>query len=129
MSTEHQTTAVDVHILDKDYRVACPDEEHSALIASANLLIVELPLREGGPAQDAPEHHPGVLQLVVRVVRRVHQRVEGRQQLVAFELGRLDGLVGKRRSPAELVQENGNSVGEVHHRVLGRGRDCDHHVA
>jgi len=49
MSSKSQTTAVDVHILDKDYRVACPDEEHSALIASANLLSNRMQeIRDGG---------------------------------------------------------------------------------
>jgi len=49
MSTKSQSTAVDVHILDKDYRVACPDEEHSALIASANLLSSRMQeIRDGG---------------------------------------------------------------------------------
>ena len=48
MSTPNRT-AVDVHILGKDYRVACPEEEHSALIASANLLNNRMQeIRDGG---------------------------------------------------------------------------------
>jgi cell division protein ZapA len=42
-------SAVDVHILDKDYRVACPDDEQSALVASANLLNTRMQeIRDGG---------------------------------------------------------------------------------
>lgn len=49
MSSGSATTAVDVHILDKDYRVACPDEEQSALVASANLLNSRMQeIRDGG---------------------------------------------------------------------------------
>lgn len=33
-----QSVAVDVHILDKEYRVMCPPEERDALIASARQL-------------------------------------------------------------------------------------------
>ena len=33
-----QAVAVDVHILDKEYRVMCPPEERDALIASARQL-------------------------------------------------------------------------------------------
>lgn len=42
-------SAVDVHILDKDYRVACPGDEQSALVASANLLSTRMQeIRDGG---------------------------------------------------------------------------------
>ena len=34
---EH-TVGVDVHILDKSYRIACPEEEREDLVASARLL-------------------------------------------------------------------------------------------
>ena len=41
--------AVNVHILDKDYRVSCPEDEQSALIASANLLNTRMQeIRDGG---------------------------------------------------------------------------------
>jgi cell division protein ZapA len=40
---------VTVYILDKEYRVACPEEEHSALLASASLLNARMKqIREGG---------------------------------------------------------------------------------
>jgi cell division protein ZapA len=40
---------VTVHILDKEYRVACPEDEHSALLASANLLNARMKqIRDSG---------------------------------------------------------------------------------
>lgn len=33
-----EPVAVDVHILDKDYRISCPEEEREALIRSARFL-------------------------------------------------------------------------------------------
>jgi cell division protein ZapA len=40
---------VTVYILDKEYRVACPEDEHSALLASAGLLNARMKqIRESG---------------------------------------------------------------------------------
>ncbi|MBA2491866.1 MAG: cell division protein ZapA [Gammaproteobacteria bacterium] len=40
---------VTVYILDKEYRVACPEDEHSALLASATLLNARMKqIRESG---------------------------------------------------------------------------------
>lgn len=40
---------VTVYILDKEYRVACPEDEHSALLASASLLNTRMKqIRESG---------------------------------------------------------------------------------
>ncbi|HKF94825.1 MAG TPA: cell division protein ZapA [Gammaproteobacteria bacterium] len=40
---------VTVYILDKEYRVACPEDEHSALLASADLLNARMKqIRESG---------------------------------------------------------------------------------
>ncbi|MBA2408669.1 MAG: cell division protein ZapA [Gammaproteobacteria bacterium] len=40
---------VTVYILDKEYRVACPEDEHSALLASASLLNARMKqIRESG---------------------------------------------------------------------------------
>jgi cell division protein ZapA len=33
-----ESISVTVYILDKEYRIACPEDEHSALLASASLL-------------------------------------------------------------------------------------------
>jgi cell division protein ZapA len=40
---------VTVYILDKEYRVACPEDEHSALLASASLLNARMKqIRDSG---------------------------------------------------------------------------------
>lgn len=40
---------VTVHILDKEYRVACPEDEHGALLASASLLNARMKqIRDSG---------------------------------------------------------------------------------
>jgi len=41
--------AVTIHILDKEFRIACPEEEHDALLASAHFLDSKMKeIRDGG---------------------------------------------------------------------------------
>lgn len=37
-TTTAETISVSIHILDKEYRIACPEEEREALMASAHFL-------------------------------------------------------------------------------------------
>ena len=44
-----ENLAVTIHILDKEFRIACPEEEHDALIASAHFLDSKMKeIRDGG---------------------------------------------------------------------------------
>jgi len=44
-----ENLAVTIHILDKEFRIACPEEEHDALLASAHFLDSKMKeIRDGG---------------------------------------------------------------------------------
>ncbi len=44
-----ENLAVTIHILDKEFRIACPEQEHDALIASAHFLDNKMKeIRDGG---------------------------------------------------------------------------------
>ncbi len=49
MSDTGNNTAVTIHLLDKEYLVACPEEEHEALLTSARFLDKKMrEIRSGG---------------------------------------------------------------------------------
>jgi len=44
-----ENLAVTIHILDKEFRIACPEEEHDALLASAHFLDMKMKeIRDSG---------------------------------------------------------------------------------
>lgn len=48
MSDTGNNTAVTIHLLDKEYLVACPEEEHEALLTSARFLDKKMREIRGG---------------------------------------------------------------------------------
>jgi len=44
MTNTSTTTNISVHILDKEYQIACPEGEEQSLLESARLIRIRLPV-------------------------------------------------------------------------------------
>ncbi len=81
---------ITVHILDKEFRVACPEEEQSALYASANLLNTRMQeIRDSGKVVGADRI------AVMAALNLTHELLQNRNQrenLSQSITGRIRGL-------------------------------------
>ncbi len=88
--------AVTVHILDKEYRVACPEEERSALLASANFLNTRMQeIRDSGKVIGADRI------AVIAALNLTHELLQNRNQ--RDNLSR--SLTGRIRSLQERIEQ------------------------
>ncbi len=94
MSDDH--VAVTVQILDKEYRVACPEEERSALLASANFLNTRMQeIRDSGKVIGADRI------AVMAALNLTHELLQNRNQ--RDNLSR--SLTGRIRSLQERIEQ------------------------
>jgi len=86
---------VNLHILDKDYVVACPEEERDTLIASADYLNEKVQLvREGGKVVSTER------MVVVSALNIIHEYLHYKQdkesniQAISKDIGQLQEKIG-----------------------------------
>lgn len=85
-----QSVAVDVHILDKEYRVMCPPEERDALVASARQLDARMrEIRDHGRVIGTERI---AVMAALNIVHELMQRESAQHELDRGIAGRLQQL-------------------------------------
>ncbi len=95
--TNTKTVPVNLRVLDKDYVVACPEEEHETLIASAQYLNKKVrEVREGGKVVSTER------MVVISALNIIHEYLQYKQHQESH-INTIQGEVTRLENKIELA--------------------------